>query len=78
MLRRAIKSKRPGMLSDGIILLHDNASPHTANLVRDELQRFVWETLQHPPYTPDLSSFIFGDMKKDIRGRQFHSDEEVA
>ena len=38
------------MLSDGIILLHDNARPHTANLVRYKLQRFGWETLQHPPY----------------------------
>ena len=49
----AIKSKRPGMLSDGIILLHDNTCPHTANLVRDKLQRFGWETL-HPPYRPDF------------------------
>ena len=24
-----IKSKRPGMLSDGIILFHDNARPHS-------------------------------------------------
>ena len=28
---RAIKSTRPGMLSGGIILLNDNARPHTAN-----------------------------------------------
>ena len=67
------------MLSDGIIFLH-NARPHTANLVRDKLQRFGWETLQHPPYNPDpsLCDFhIFGDLKKHIRGRRFHSDEEV-
>ena len=44
-LRRAIKSKRPGMLSDGIILFHDNARPHTANQVRDKLQRIGWKTL---------------------------------
>ena len=54
-LRRAIKLKRPGMLSDGIIILHDNARPHTANLMRDKPQRFDWETLQHPLYSPDLS-----------------------
>ena len=78
--RRAIKSKRPGMLSDGIILLHDNVRPHTGNLVMDKLQRFDWETLQHLPYSPDLSPcdfHIFGDLKKVIRGCQFHSDDEV-
>ena len=70
----------PGMLSDGIICLHDNACPRTANPVGYKLQRFGWETLQHPLYSPDLSPgdfHIFGDLKKDIRGRWFHSDEEV-
>ena len=74
------KSKRPAMLSDGIILLHDNARPHTANLLRDKLQRFGWETLEHPPHSPDFfpcDFHIFGDLKKGIRGRRFHLDEEV-
>ena len=80
VLRRAIKSKRTGMLSDGIILLYDNALPHTDDLVRDKLQRFDWETHQQSPYIPDLSPcafHMFGELKKDIRGRRFHSDEEV-
>ena len=51
----AIKSKRLRMLSDEIILLHDNARPHTVNVVRDNIQRFGWDILQHPPYIPDLS-----------------------
>jgi hypothetical protein len=29
-LRRAIQNKRLGMLSAGIVFLHDNARPHTA------------------------------------------------
>ena len=73
-------SKRPRMLSDGIIHLHDNARPHPANLVRDKLQKFGWETLQDPPYSSDRSPcdlHIFGDLKKDIRERRFHSDEEM-
>ena len=80
VLRFAIKSKRPGMLSDGIIVWHDNSRSHTANLVGDKLQRFGWETLQHPPYSLDISPcgfHIFGDLKKEIRGRRFYSDEEV-
>ena len=74
------KVKTTWNASDGIILLRDNARPHTANLVRDKLQRFGWETLKHPQYIPDLSPcnfHIFGDLKKDIRGRRSHSDEEV-
>ena len=80
VLRRAIKWKRSRMLSNRIIILHDNDRPHIANLVRNKLQRFGWEALQHPLYSPDLSPcdlHIFGDLKKDIRGRRFHSDEEV-
>jgi histone-lysine N-methyltransferase SETMAR len=73
-LRHAIKSKYPGMLLNGIILLHDNVCPHTANSVRNTLQRFGWEVLQHLPYSPDLfpcDFHIFGDLKKDIRGHGF-------
>ena len=80
VLEHAIKSKRSGMLSDGIILLHYNIHSPTANLVRDKLQILGWETLQHPPYSPDLSPcefHVFGDLKKVIRGRRFHSDEKV-
>jgi hypothetical protein len=36
----------------GIVLIHDNACPHTARqtqtLLRDELH---WETFDHPPYS---------------------------
>ena len=80
VLQRAIKSKRPGMLSDGIILLFASARPNIANPVRDKLQRFGSEKCQHPPYSQDLSPcvfHIFGNLKKGIRGHLFHSDEEV-
>ena len=63
------------MLSDRIILLHDNARPCTANVVTDKLQRFDWETLKHPLYSPDLSPcdfHTFGNLKKDFRGHRFY------
>ena len=41
----------------------------------------IWlETHEHLPSSPDLSPcdfYLFGDLKKDIRGRRFHSNEEV-
>ena len=66
------------MPSGRIVLLHDNARPHTANLARCRIQLFDWETL--PPYSPDLSPWdfhIYDELKKYIRWRWFHSDEEV-
>ncbi|GBM61069.1 Mariner Mos1 transposase [Araneus ventricosus] len=80
-LKRAMKSKRPGTLSNGVILLHDNARPHTANAVKTTLQQFRWETLEHPPYSPDLSPcdfHIFGPLKQAIRGHRFTTDDEVC
>ncbi|GBM35560.1 Histone-lysine N-methyltransferase SETMAR [Araneus ventricosus] len=69
------------MLSNGVILLHDNARPHTANAVKTTLQQFRWETLEHPPYSPDLSPcdfHVFGALKQAIRGHRFTTDDEVC
>ena len=44
-LRRAVQNKRRGMLSSGIVLLRDNARPHTAARTAQLLQHFRWEAL---------------------------------
>ena len=39
------------------------------------------ELIPHPAYSPDLALsdfFLFPNLKKDIRGRHFRSDEEVV
>ena len=79
-LRRALRDKRS--ISDGanVRLLHDNARPHVAGSVRDKIQQFGWEVLQHPPYSPDLAPsdyHLFGPMKKFLGSQRFKSDEEV-
>ncbi|GBO28669.1 hypothetical protein AVEN_267907-1, partial [Araneus ventricosus] len=43
----AIRRKRPGMLSDGVIRLHSNT--HTARKTQELLQKFKWEIWSHPP-----------------------------
>ena len=44
-LPQAIKSKRPGKLTRGVILLDDNARPHTVNTITALLQKFKLEVL---------------------------------
>ncbi|KAJ4433931.1 hypothetical protein ANN_16250 [Periplaneta americana] len=79
-LRRAIQNKRRGMLSREVVLLHDNARPHTAASTRELLDQFDWEIFDHPPYSPDLapSDFhLFTKLKDFLGGTRFGSDEEL-
>ncbi|GFO17393.1 gypsy retrotransposon integrase-like protein 1 [Plakobranchus ocellatus] len=42
-LKEAIRRKRPGLLRRGVVLQHDNATPHSANLTQQWLQRYGWQ-----------------------------------
>ncbi|GFX65571.1 mariner Mos1 transposase [Trichonephila clavipes] len=71
----------PGMLSNGVIRLHDNAHPYTVNTMNTPLQRFRWEKLEHPSYSLDLSPYdfhVFGSLKRAIRGQRFITGDEVC
>ncbi|GBM18588.1 hypothetical protein AVEN_37238-1 [Araneus ventricosus] len=46
-LKRAIQNKRRGLLSSGVVLLHDNARPHTAVRTGEVLRKFKWDVFQH-------------------------------
>ncbi|KAJ4433038.1 hypothetical protein ANN_15295 [Periplaneta americana] len=66
-LRRAIQNKRHGMLTEGVVLLHDNARPHTARRTATVLTEFGWELFDQPPYSPDLGPrdvHVFLHLKK--------------
>lgn len=79
-LRRAIQNKRRGMLTKGVILLHDNARPHAANRTQDLIREFGWEQLDHPPYSPDLAPsdyHMFLHLKKHLAGVRHDDDDEV-
>jgi len=79
-LKTAIKNKRPRLLTRGVILLHDNARPHTARLTVEFVDNLGLDLLSHPLYSPDLAPsdyHLFGPMKKMLRGRRFTSDIEA-
>lgn len=79
-LREAIKEKRRGKLSKGVLLLHDNAPVHKSHIATAALNRCGFESLVHPPYSPDLAPsdyYLFPNLKKELRGKKFFDDEEV-
>jgi hypothetical protein len=44
-LRKSIHSKKRGMLTSGILLLHDNFRAHTAAHLRALFEHFNWKCL---------------------------------
>jgi histone-lysine N-methyltransferase SETMAR len=79
-LRNAIKEKRRGKLSHGVMLLHDNAPVHKAYVAHQVLSKCGFEELDHPAYSPDLapSDFhVFKKLKSDLKGKRFFDDDEV-
>ena len=51
----------------------------TLAVAMDAVERNGYELIPHPAYSPDLApSFLFPNLKKDIRGLHFWSDEEVV
>ena len=80
-LRTAIREKRRGKFSKGVLLQQDNARVHTCKVAMDAVERNGYELIPHPAYSPDLAPsdiFLFPNLKKDIRGLHFRSDEEVV
>lgn len=62
------------------MLHHDNASSHTARLTVEFLEQKHIKVIEHPPYSPDLAMcdfWLFFNLKKNLRGRRFHSEDEI-
>ncbi|GFN91489.1 histone-lysine N-methyltransferase SETMAR [Plakobranchus ocellatus] len=79
-LKEAIRCKRPGLLRRDVVLQHDNATPHSANLTQQWLQRYSWEILPHPAHSPDLapSDFhLFGPLKRHLGGMAFETEDDL-
>jgi transposase len=75
-LRPKIRKLRPQLLESGVLLLHDNARPHLHTSVNAVLAEYRWESLPHPPYSPDMSPCdydLFCKLKQPMRGSRYPS-----
>jgi histone-lysine N-methyltransferase SETMAR len=69
------------MFAAGVLILHDNARSHASGAVSEILEKYGWQVLLHPPYSPDKSPTDFDllpNLKKPLRGKRFRSIEEVS
>ena len=58
-LRTAIRDKRRGKLSKGVLLQQDNARVPTCKVAVDAVERNGYELIPHPAYSPDLAPSDF-------------------
>ena len=80
-LNAAVKEKRPELVNrKGFIFHHDNATPHTSSVTRQELFRLGWEVMLHPLYKSDLAPsdcYLFRSLQNSLNGKTFNDDEAV-
>lgn len=79
-LNDEICNNRRGIEKKKVLFLQDNASPHKAAVSMAKLHELRYEIIEHAPYSPDLSPcdfFLFPQLKKNLAGRRFESNEEV-
>ncbi|KAJ4449970.1 hypothetical protein ANN_01377 [Periplaneta americana] len=77
-LRRAIQNKRRGMLTAGVVFLHDNARPHTARRTAAVLTEFGWELFDQPPYSPDLAPSDFHVERMDRKEQELKKQKSSS
>ena len=61
--------------------LHDNASSHKCEVVKSFLASEKVKVLNHPPYSPDLSTcdyFLFPRLKKMLSGNKYTSRSSLG
>ena len=79
-LRTAIKEKRRGKLSQGVLLLHDNAPVHKSRIAQTAIRECKFEQLNHPPYSPDLvpsDYYLYRNLKSHLLGTRFPDGDNL-
>ncbi|GFY32719.1 mariner Mos1 transposase [Trichonephila clavipes] len=80
-LNDALQQKSSELINrKGIVFHQDNARPHTSLVTRQKLLQLVWDTMLHPPYSPNLAPsdyYLFRSLQNFLDDKTFTSNEEV-
>uniref|UniRef100_A0A8R1EED8 HTH_48 domain-containing protein n=1 Tax=Caenorhabditis japonica TaxID=281687 RepID=A0A8R1EED8_CAEJA len=77
-LALALREKRPRR--SAVHLLHDDARPHVTKATQAKLQELNWDTVPHPPYSPDITSsdyHLFRPLKLFLKEMRFAKYEDL-
>ncbi|CAK9829695.1 Histone-lysine N-methyltransferase SETMAR [Anthophora retusa] len=81
-VQEKLHEKRPALVNrNNVILLHDDARPHTARVTQEKILELGWSVLPHPPYSPDLAPtdyHLFCSLQNFLNGKTFNSEEQVS
>ena len=73
-LRKETKSKRPGMLTKGVLFPQDNAPAHKSLVAMSAIRDSGFELFDHPFYSLDLAFsdfYLFSIMKTNLSGKRY-------
>ena len=76
----AILEKSGGIVSDGVLLLADNAPVHKCNIVQASVRKAGFIEFNHPVYSPNIAPsdyYLFSNLNKFLRGKNFSCDDEA-
>lgn len=67
-------------MNSGVIIIHHNAQPHSADATQRMFQQFQWYIFDHPAYSHDLapSDFnLFPELKKWLGRQCWETNKEL-
>ena len=76
-----IVKKRRGKLTWGVLLLPDNAPVHNSQVAMAAATKCSFKDGPHPPYSPELAPldfYLFPNLKTNLCGRNFESNEGIT
>ncbi|XP_035739230.1 histone-lysine N-methyltransferase SETMAR-like [Vespa mandarinia] len=80
-MHEKLKILRPSLINrHSPILLHYNVRPHTSYKTIAKLNELKYEILQHPPYSPDLSTteyYLFKHLELFLRAKQYENEDSL-
>ena len=80
-VHQSLLEKRPALVNrKNVVLLHNNARPHTARVTQGNFLELGRSVLPHPPYSPDLAPsnyHLFRSLQNSLMGTNFSNEDQV-